>query len=135
MAVDWANVARIRDSIRVPADWEPPKVLPALWEIEQVGADGAVYRSHAQSLCVILTCAVEQDRHAWLHLSLSHAARIPSWRELREAKEIFLGDREAYQILPPKERYVNIHPHVLHLFARLVHDPVLPDFTHGSGSL
>lgn len=89
-----------------------------------------------QRLVVILTCSYEQDDRAWLHLSVSHRSRLPSWREVREAKEIFLGEREAYQVLPPPARYVNLHPNVLHLFALLDKDQVaLPDFSRGTRSL
>jgi hypothetical protein len=67
---------------------------------------------------------------------VSHRNRVPSWRELVSVKELFLGDREAYKVLPPKSRYVNIHPNVLHVFALLdEHASALPDFTRGTGGL
>lgn len=65
----------------------------------------------------------------WAHLSVSAQApaRLPSWGELGWCKRHFLGDRKAIQVLPPKAEYVNIHPHVLNLYAPLDRDP-LPDF-------
>lgn len=69
------------------------------------------------------------DGELWAHLSMSNirAKRVPSWKELRWCKEYFLGDRKAVQVLPPRAEYVNINPHVLHLYACLERDP-LPDF-------
>jgi hypothetical protein len=48
---------------------------------------------------------------------------------MKTVKRTFIGDdREAYQVFPPIDRYVNIHPNVLHLFCDPA-GPVLPDFT------
>jgi hypothetical protein len=114
--------------------WEPPTVLPPSWEILDRRNDGARYHSRMQSLVAIASVAREQDGKPWLHMSLSHANRMPKWRELREAKEIFIGDRECYMVFPTLDRHVNIHPHVLHLFACL-EGPALPDFTKGTACL
>jgi len=46
------------------------------------------------------------------------------------------GTVEAYQVIPPKARYVNINERVLHVFALLDEAATaLPDFTRGTGSL
>lgn len=116
-------------------DWSPPVILPPSWIVVEKTADGAKYYCKPRTLRAMISCSFELDGRAWLHLSVSHRIRVPSWQELVLCKEIFLGNREAYQVLPPPERYVNIHPHVLHLFALLDNDVVLPDFTHGTGSL
>lgn len=65
----------------------------------------------------------------WAHLSVSAQAptRLPTWDELGWCKRYFLGDRKAVQVFPVKAEYVNIHPHVLNLYAPLDRDP-LPDF-------
>jgi LmbE family N-acetylglucosaminyl deacetylase len=79
---------------------------------------------------VRLAAILEVEVHAeqlWAHLSVSAPARVPSWAELRWAKEHFLGDRKAISVMPPRSEYINHHPHVLHLFASLERDP-LPDF-------
>jgi hypothetical protein len=69
------------------------------------------------------------DGELWGHLSVcgQQPARVPSWDEFRWCKEYFLGDRKAVQVLPARAQYVNVHPHVLHLYAALERDP-LPDF-------
>jgi hypothetical protein len=108
-----------------------PAVLPAGWHeagvMRQGPAVGYVYRS-AFGLAVIVSVAEEDDGHRWLHVSCSRAERLPTWRELREVKELFVGrDRLALQVLPPEDEYVNVHPNVLHLWCRLGPRPV-PDF-------
>lgn len=138
--VDFEKVAAAHndDGRHVPG-WEAPRVMPPSWrEIVQERDDrgGAKYVNAAAKLTAILTCGFELDGRAWLHLSVSHRERVPTWGELRVAKEQFLGDREAYQVLPPRARYVNIHNNVLHLFALLDEEAsALPDFTGGTGSL
>lgn len=122
---------------RTVAGWTappPPKDWKELERDDVGSAVGAKYRSYTRRLTVILTCAIEDDGRAWLHLSVSHAERIPTWGELRFVKETFLGDREAYQVMPPKARYVNIHPHCLNVFA-LLDGAALPDFTRGTGGI
>ena len=120
--------------------WEAPRVLPSLW-VEDFGIargpDGSTrYQCRVRKLTALLSCTLELDRRPWLHLSVSHRDRIPNWQELAETKLVFLGDREAYQVIPPKERYVNINKRVLHLFAlRDEKETALPDFTRGTGSL
>jgi hypothetical protein len=119
--------------------WEAPRILPPIWEeADRSKLDGSTrYECASLKLRAILSCSIEPvDKRAWLHLSVSHKSRIPKWTELAEAKRVFLGNREAYQVLPPKERYVNINARVLHLFALLDEKATaLPDFTRGTGSL
>jgi len=121
------NIAWVRDCI--------PTVLAPGWDLRQERLDGRAYFNGLLGLAVIVSAAVEQDGRRWLHLSVSHRDRLPKWREVVEVKELFLGvDRYAYQVLPPRDRYINIHPNVLHLWHCLDGDP-LPDFTHGGKSL
>jgi len=142
LAADFSGIDHIKlaaetmDETRDVAEWIPPAAPSADWLEVERDPRGGKYRNAQRSLTCILSCARENDGRAWLHLSLSHRTRIPTWGELGVAKEQFLGDREAYQILPPRKRYVNIHPFVLNLFALL--DPeaaVLPDFTRGTGGI
>lgn len=140
--VDYAAVAREMSAEErlVFVDgvlWQAPEAPKTWFVVERNPWDGcAKYRNAARSLVAIMTCAIQNDGRAWIHFSLSHRNRIPTWGELGVAKEEFLGDREAYQVLPPRERYVNIDARVLNIFALL--DPaasVLPDFTRGTGAL
>lgn len=136
--VDFEKLAELQnDNARYVDGWEAPRVLPPSWrEVSRDDVGGAKYINANARLAAILTCSVEADGRAWLHLSVSHALRIPTWGEMRVCKEQFLGDREAYSIMPPRARYVNLHNNVLHLFALLDESAAaLPDFTHGTGSL
>jgi hypothetical protein len=96
--------------------------------------DGARYHNEMLSLMVIISCAVEDDGRKWVHLSVSHLRRIPTWRELVEVRDTFLGDVYTYQVIPPTEKYINIDSRVLHLWHCLDEVP-LPDFTAGGDSL
>lgn len=116
------------------ATWEPPVVLPPKWRLIMRGGDGAKYH-YGADMTVIVSVATELDGRGWLHMSMSHRRRLPSWEELVLARNVLLGeDRTVYQVLPPKKEHVNICDRVLHVWCCL-DGPVLPDFTRGSGSL
>ncbi len=111
-----------------------PRVVPASWrQIERRG-DGAMYVQSATRLSLIVA-GEEHDGRRWLHMSMAHPDRLPTWPELVDAKEIFVGREEyAVQVIPPRSRYVNQHPFCLHLFTCVDGHP-LPDFTGGRGTL
>lgn len=99
------------------------------WQIVERRADGIAMRNRKRGLYCIVSAAYESDGKLWGHLSLSHVDRLPSWTELTDAKEQFFGNVEAYQVMPPRARYVNLHPHVLHLFTCIQRpNGVLPHF-------
>lgn len=106
-----------------------------LWECVEKRVDGEAYRSKSLGLLVIISKAIELDSHEWIHLSVSRRSRIPSYEDLALVKKHFLGDRHAYQCFVPESEHVNIHPYVLHLWARVDGAAVLPDFTRGAGSI
>lgn len=93
------------------------------------------YRSTA-GLSVIVSACIEADRKRWLHVSVSHRGRrLPSWYEMCAVKDAFCGpDSTAYQVHPPADKHVNIHPKVLHLFCCL-DGSVTPDFARGGESI
>ncbi len=106
---------------------EVPRVLPADWSKRwDIGAGCFLRRDY---LRVIMSVELKGgDPRRWLHVSLSRDTGLPSWEDLREVKRIFIGrDRKAIQVLPPEDEYVNMNPHVLHLWCCLNED-VLPDF-------
>jgi hypothetical protein len=139
LAVDFSKLdyeklaAEVMDESRDVEGWDPPPA-PKSWREVTRDPRGAKYVNHERRLTVILSCSFENDSRAWLHLSVSHKERIPTWGELGIAKAAFLGDREAYQVMPPRARYVNIHPYVLNVFA-LLRGEALPDFTRGTGGI
>ncbi len=124
-----ANEMRLMESRHVV-----PRVLPYGWRVIDTTDDGARYR-RGDGLVLILSGATELDGKRWVHLSISRSDRLPSWDELKECKDLFLGrDVLAVQVLPPASKHVNIHPYVLHLWRCLDGDPC-PDFTRGGGTI
>jgi hypothetical protein len=110
-----------------------PRVLPATWRVLRETLDGAMYERNG--LRVIVSGATEQDGRRWLHVSCSRPTRLPDWDDLKLVKELFIGPgRQAIQVFPPRERYVNINSNVLHLWCCLDGDGI-PDFTNGTGSI
>lgn len=129
------------------ATWEAQKHLlpatravPAGWKLVREGRDGRAFLSAGRHMSVIESVAREDDGRVWHHVSMARRDRDPHWEELRAVKEAFIGDREAYLVLPPRARYVNQHAHCLHLWSCLSAPDgvVLPDFAafgRGVGSL
>jgi len=111
-----------------------PRIMPPNWHRLETSEDGAKWFEHS-GMTVILSADTELDGRRWLHVSVARPTRLPSWDELRIVKDLFIGpDCKAIQVLPKKSEYVNIHPHVLHLWHCLDEDP-LPDFTRGGSTL
>lgn len=54
---------------------------------------------------------------AWEHVSVSLAARCPTWSEMDFVKRIFWRDDElVLQFHVPREQHINCHPYCLHLW-------------------
>lgn len=109
--------------------------LPPGWHVIQEGLDGRAWRNNKKRLTVIASTAFEQDKREWLHISVVHDSRIPSYQDLCYVKRHFAGpERKCIQLFVPESEHVNIHPRCLHLFSCLDED-ILPDFTWGTGSI
>lgn len=68
------------------------------------------------------------DDRFWLHVSVCGRARLPTWEELKDVKDVFVGiDRRAMQLLPRADEFININPFVLHLWCCLTED-IIPNF-------
>jgi hypothetical protein len=93
------------------------------------------------TLQVIQSLGRYDDGNLWVHVSVcgrTGAGRfyLPTWEEVKRVKNDFIGENAwAYQVFPGSQDYVNDHPYVLHLFARLDGRSALPDFTRGLGTL
>lgn len=111
-----------------------PAAVPEGFRLVAAGADGVALVAWGY-LRVIVSGAVEGDGRRWLHLSASTPARVPHWDELVGLKEALLGaESNAVMLIPPRSRWVNIHPHCLHAWVCLDGDG-LPDFTGGRGTI
>ena len=132
--IDLSDVDAIR-SVRWVGDVLPRLGAPGWTEIDPPFSGMVCLRNWKEGLEALLTAAPQDDGRRWLHFSLVHRQRVPTWSELVAAKEALLGpETKAIQVLAPRSQWVNIHQNCLHLFVCLDEDP-LPDFTQGSGSL
>ncbi len=50
------------------------------------------------------------------HLSISCADREPTWQEIKDARYSLLRGRWMAQLLPPPDKYTNVHPYTFHLY-------------------
>jgi len=122
-------------------DWFPASVHASWREsAEQWGpsrAYGRVYRNQGEGLLVLVSCARHSDAQRWLHVSVSRRdKKLPTWEQMSQVKRVFIGDeRTAYQVMPPKSKWVNIHPACLHLWCCVDLDSYLPDFTAGGETI
>jgi len=118
----------------VKPEWLP-KTLPTTWAPIEFRLDGTAFKNIIKGLVVIVSLAEEQDGKRWLHVSCAKKNKLPSWDDLKEVKDIFIGpDKLAVQVLPPASRFININPYCLHLWMCLDGDPV-PDFARGGRSI
>lgn len=91
--------------------------------------DGMAFYNDFNRIAVIVSVDKEDDNKNWLHVSFSKSNKVPSYNDLMEIKNIFIGeDKKAIQIFPEKKYHVNIMPYCLHLFHCLDGDS-LPEFS------
>jgi len=127
-----AGVARALALVSARADAQ----RPGGWELAQRGADGEGWLHQPSGMTAIWSLAREQDGRVWLHASMAHPKRIPTWEDLKRLRAWLVPlDRYVYQVLPPLDRYVNLNPNVLHLWAVVDGPEPLPDFLRGGTSL
>lgn len=110
------------------------RVLPLQWKR---GADygDALRFSRSDRMLVLASYNTARDGSNWWHVSMSKPSELPSWADVREAKDLFVGrERKAIIVLPKASEYVNLHPHCMHLWSPLETDP-LPDFRQENGQI
>ena len=93
-----------------------PEVLPYNWELLKTEPEGRFWIV-SNVMTVICSILPYSDGKEWVHLSVARRTRLPTWEELKQVKEVILGDRWCAQIFPPKAEYVNTHPYCLHLYS------------------
>jgi hypothetical protein len=105
---------------------------PKGWRVLDRWGDGYRVLQIVGGLRVIVDCEIKADGLPWLHVSVSSKDSTPTYDDMALVKLDFIGDtRYAYSVWPPGEKYVNIHQHCLHLWARLDSPDgrVLPEFS------
>lgn len=91
--------------------------------------DAAVIFASRDGLRVIITLDDCEDKGLWLHVSVSRHDRYPTWEEIKDTKDAFIGrDKLAVQFLPAAKDYVNIHQNCFHLWHVLDKD-IFPDLS------
>lgn len=95
--------------------------LPPGWKRASQDPMIAAYMHAKRKLRVIVEVFHPRERGAqWIHVSYSHPKRTPNQDTTVLVKKLFIGEnREAIAVFPPKSRYVNVHPHCLHLWSPL----------------
>jgi hypothetical protein len=102
---------------------------PKGWTVLQRWGDGYVLRDGG-GLRVLIDCELKADNRWWVHVSVSRKDWTPSHADIVTVKQAFMGERYAYSVWPPSDKYVNIHEHCLHLWALCEGDGrVLPEFS------
>ena len=121
------------------AEWRDSKRRTDLWAADLGALWGWIERpapiegqrvfEHRDGRLVIGSIGTHDGRW-WLHVSVSRRKYIPSYEDLANVKQTFIGNRfQAMQLFPRRERHVNIMPYCLHLWACLEPDgDGLPDF-------
>jgi hypothetical protein len=99
--------------------WQPPI---------QFGPDGWKMLHRNGTTSVIVSCAPFDDGHEYIHASIAHTVRMPSYDELCLLHRAVFGDGYAYQVFAPRSQHVNIHHHALHLWGRADGKPAMPEF-------
>lgn len=105
---------------------------PAGWRVIQRWGDaGFACQQYTGGLRVLVDCEQKSDGNRWLHVSVSRKDWTPNHADMATVKRDFIGERYAYAVWPPSDKYVNIHPHCLHLWARWDDGDgrVLPEFS------
>ncbi len=106
------------------------------WKQIKAGADGlGAWRHGPRRLHLIHSDALEDDGQLWEHVSFSRDDEtMPTWEQTRDAfRDVAGDDATGIVVIPPKSKHVNISE-VAHVWRCLTRD-VLPDFTHGTGSI
>lgn len=98
-------------------DLAPPPWHTEPWE--QRGARGWRLWHVGLRMTVLATIEIHDDGHRWLHASISHPERDPTYMELKTLHIAVFGEtRWSYQVFPPAAHHVNYHEHTLHLWGR-----------------
>lgn len=106
--------------------WKFVRLPRKPWTVTDQAANG-FFAVRGSQFKLMVTGDVLEGRY-WIHLSVSHRDRLPSWVELVAIRDLILGDEmECIQIAPPRSKYVNFHNTCLHLWC--CPDGIgLPDF-------
>ena len=78
-------------------------------------------------------CIIASDGMDWEHVSVHMANHrdktfMPTWKEMDHVKNVFWDEEDTVmQLHPPRSKWVNNHPHTLHLWRPLSLEIPLPE--------
>lgn len=117
----------LEEANRTEEEWKKV-VLPPGWRAPTTpgipGMPGMeALRDAVNGKSAVFFSAGRHDGRWWLHVSLSHPDKMPSYMDLAEVKRIFIGEeREAVQVFPPASEHISFHDRCLHLWSCLEPD-------------
>lgn len=110
-----------------------PTVVAQGWVCRYVGEDGLGCFDRG-SLRFIHSIAQEEDGRAWAHASLSRRDKsMPEWSQVRDLWWLLYPDVVGIIVVAPRTEHVN-KAEVAHVWGCLT-ERIVPDFTHGLGSI
>jgi hypothetical protein len=78
------------------------------------------YYHPIMELSVLLSVDTLENNERYLHISASFPSHAPTYSDLRDIKNIFIGkEAEAFQVLPKESEYINVHPYCMHIWHKL----------------
>lgn len=97
------------------------------------GMTGAIRIPHRGAMLHVIASAGTGDptasgwEHVSLHVDIHGKKYTPGWDQMCFVKDLFWDEEETViQFHPPHSRYVNNHPHVLHLWRYRYQEIILP---------
>lgn len=121
----------------LPAKLEEGRVREGYFASTSSDGPYGAFFVHGPCGCQLKIISSGGHETGWEHVSISTPRRPPNWQEMCFVKDLFWGDEEAVvQFHPPKSRYVNNHPHCLHLWRSTRETfPMPPDILVGVKSI
>lgn len=93
------------------------KTHPILGSDNGIGNCGMFVIPFESNELKIIATDGQGEQPIWEHVSVSLNNRCPNWKELCLIKDLFWDDEDCViQYHPPKSKYVNHYPNVLHLW-------------------
>jgi hypothetical protein len=89
---------------------------------DDYGNNGAFFVKLKQGQCLNIIASDEglENGEKWEHVSVSRHDRCPLWAEMCEVKDMFWDAEDCViQYHPPRSKYIDCHPHTLHLWRKV----------------
>lgn len=103
-----------------------------VWGVpREFGADGWLLDHLTLPMRVLISdypSGLSGDGRDWIHASMSHQDRLPTYEEMVVLHRAVWPDGWAYEVHAPADKHINLHPNVLHLWGLVDGSPALPNF-------